>query len=61
MTEVVKPVVKKTIVYVGEYRILNSNASPIEKKGNEYVPKNDDEVACLEYQFGQGRISKKEK
>jgi hypothetical protein len=51
----------KTAVYRGEYRILNTNASPIEKVEGVYKPKNADEVACLEYQVKMGRISKEEK
>lgn len=55
--EVKKEEVKKEKQYKGEFRILNSKASPIEKTiDNVYKPKNQDEIECLEYQVKQGRV-----
>lgn len=47
------------IVYEGDFRILNKNATPIEKVGNLYKPKDASEIECLEYQVTQSRISKR--
>jgi hypothetical protein len=50
----------KETIYQGEYRILNSKAFPIERTlDGRYKPKDDDEIACLEHQVKQGRITKK--
>ncbi len=45
--------------FVGEYRVLNTAGNVIRKEGEVYFPKDEDEVACLEYQVKQGRVSKK--
>lgn len=49
---------KGEVIYTGEFRILNSKAVPIARQGLRYLPKDADEVACLEYQVSQQRINK---
>lgn len=51
------PIYKKG-TYTGEYRILDTKATPIPRFGNEYKPANEDQIACLDYQVKQGRVIK---
>ena len=46
-------------IYEGAYRILNTYATPIERDGDVYKPKDENEVACLEYQVKMGRVTKR--
>lgn len=63
MTEIKKEEVKVSVpskvVYEGEFRILNSKASPIKWDGKTYSPKDAEEIAELEYHVKLGRITKK--
>lgn len=45
--------------YYGDYRILGTNCVAISKLGDLYMPEDADQVACLEYQVKQGRVTKK--
>ena len=47
-----------TIIYRGEYRLLDKRAVPIPKILDVYSPQNEDQVAELEYQVSQGRVIK---
>ena len=47
-----------TVIYQGEYRLLDKRAVPIPKILAVYNPQNDDQVAELEYQVSQGRVTK---
>lgn len=49
-----------TVIYRGEYRLLDKRAVPIPKVLDVYSPQNDDQVAELEYQVSQGRVIKTE-
>ena len=47
------------VVYEGFYRVLNKYATPIEKSGDLYKPKDAEEAECLEYQVKMGRVTKR--
>ena len=44
--------------YFGDFRLVSKNAQPIKRIGNEYFPASDDDIAELEYQVSQGRVTK---
>lgn len=56
--KIVAQVEKIVAVYTGNFRILNKYASPIRKVGDIYEPKDEGEIAELEYQVSQGRVTK---
>ena len=48
----------KKFVYTGSFRLVDRQAVPIPKIGDEYFPKNEIQVEELEYQVAQGRVAK---
>ena len=50
----------KKFVYTGFFRLVDKQAVPIPKVGDEYFPKNEIQVEELEYQVAQGRVEKVE-
>jgi hypothetical protein len=44
--------------YFGDYRLLNDFASPIKKVGRQYFPKDEAEIALLDYHVSKGHITK---
>ena len=48
----------KKFVYTGSFRLVDKQAVPIPKVGDEYFPKNELQIEELEYQVSQGRVEK---
>lgn len=49
---------KSSVVYTGFFRLVDKQAVPIPKIGDEYFPKNELQIEELEYQVAQGRVEK---
>ena len=49
---------EKKFSYVGFFRLVDKQAVPIPKVGDEYFPKNELQIEELEYQVSQGRVEK---
>ena len=49
---------EKKFVYTGFFRLVDKQAVPIPKVGDEYFPKNELQIEELEYQVTQGRVEK---
>ena len=52
---------EKKFAYTGFFRLVDKQAVPIPKIGDEYFPKNELQIEELEYQVAQGRVEKVEK
>ena len=51
---------EKKVTYTGFFRLVDKQAVPIPKIGDEYFPKNELQIEELEYQVAQGRVEKVE-
>ena len=49
---------EKKFAYTGFFRLVDKQAVPIPKIGDEYFPKNELQIEELEYQVSQGRVEK---
>ena len=49
---------EKKFAYTGFFRLVDKQAVPIPKIGDEYFPKNELQIEELEYQVAQGRVEK---
>lgn len=49
---------EKKVTYTGFFRLVDKQAVPIPKIGDEYFPKNELQIEELEYQVAQGRVEK---
>ena len=58
LADTLKAAKSEKFSYTGFFRLVDKQAVPIPKIGDEYFPKNELQIEELEYQVSQGRVEK---